>query len=211
MSNTKEYTMRHRPTKVAPLFDLRAGAPDIYENQSDYINMRQDTEHGVMSKISFDIARTVYKRPEYYIRIYRSAPVGEINPGDWISLNPKYARSNAEEGDRLWVAQAKVKDIFWPADDINEMGYFGANTIEATEYTHEMEDVIDHYMAKKKKRVVYIVITEKNDYRCAMNVYANEKDAHAYIDYLYALDTYDDIYVQSMVVRDKLETYISVR
>jgi hypothetical protein len=70
---------------------------------------------------------------EHHVTVYRAAPKGvkTLNHGDWVSLSHTYARdegrvtSDKTEDYPVYKARVKAKHVRWPADSINEFGYFG--------------------------------------------------------------------------------------
>lgn len=71
--------------------------------------------------------------PDAPVRIYRAAPPGteSVNPGDWITLSPGYARQHGRDGrdprrDMLVLtAEVPQRDVYWDENDGDELGYQG--------------------------------------------------------------------------------------
>jgi hypothetical protein len=93
-------------------------------------------EFGIANQQSYRVIQSVRNNPDAEVTIYRAVPDDEnitsINPGDWITLSPKYAELHAASGygprgqdaGKILSQRVKVKDIFWAGDDVNEFGYF---------------------------------------------------------------------------------------
>jgi 8-oxo-dGTP pyrophosphatase MutT (NUDIX family)/GNAT superfamily N-acetyltransferase len=79
---------------------------------------------------------------EHHVTVYRAAPKGvkSLNHGDWVSLSPTYARDEGRvsedksEDYPVYKARVKAKHVRWPADSINEFGYFGPEAKTETHY-----------------------------------------------------------------------------
>jgi 8-oxo-dGTP pyrophosphatase MutT (NUDIX family) len=97
------------------------------ERGHDFADIPEETEE------NFAKRQEARRNGEHKVTIYRSAPRGvkTFNHGDWVSLSPNYARSNGLHPDDpkqdmpTYKAQVKAKHVRWPADSINEFGYFG--------------------------------------------------------------------------------------
>lgn len=93
-------------------------------------------EFGIANQQSYRIIQSVRNNPDAEVTIYRAVPNDEnitsINPGDWITLSPKYAEIHAssgygprgEDAGKILSQTVKVRDIYWAGDDVNEFGYF---------------------------------------------------------------------------------------
>tara|TARA_R110000822_G_scaffold294514_1_gene416623 strand:- start:58 stop:1146 length:1089 start_codon:yes stop_codon:yes gene_type:complete len=86
-------------------------------------------ESGIANDQSYKAAIQAKGNPEAEVTMYRAVPddenINTINPGDFVTLSPKYAElhSRYEDG-KVLSKKVKVKDIFWAQDDVNEYGYF---------------------------------------------------------------------------------------
>ena len=129
----RSYWMGHRPTREGPpIHDLLEGgiAPrDIYANPQHYVGDIAD------AKTVGPQLRALRGKPDADVTVYRGAPVGELNPGDWVTLNKKYAKQHGMADDAAddipaFSFRAKAKDLRWAGDDLNEFGYFGNQTIQ---------------------------------------------------------------------------------
>jgi 8-oxo-dGTP pyrophosphatase MutT (NUDIX family) len=73
------------------------------------------------------------KAGEHHVTVYRAAPRGAktINTGDWVTLSRTYARGHSKHPDDkaqdmpVYESRVPAKHVRWPADSINEFGYFG--------------------------------------------------------------------------------------
>jgi hypothetical protein len=70
-------------------------------------------------------------RPNNPITIYRAVPKDgskyKINTGDWVTINPSYAREHGEsalDGEYKIISKSvKARDIYTNGDSIHEWGY----------------------------------------------------------------------------------------
>lgn len=77
---------------------------------------------------SISVLKSIKGKPEADVTIYRAAPNGEFNYGDWVTLSKKYAEQHAEGNNfKVFSQKVKAKDIRWAMDDVNEFGYFPEN------------------------------------------------------------------------------------
>jgi hypothetical protein len=93
-------------------------------------------EYGLANQQSYRAIQAVRNNPDAEVTIYRAVPndenITEINPGDWITLSPKYAELHAasgygprgEDAGKVISQTVRVRDIFWGGDDVNEFGFF---------------------------------------------------------------------------------------
>lgn len=98
-----------------------------------------DDEYGLANKQSYIAALKARGNPDAEVTIYRAVPndkkIKDINPGDFVTLSPKYAELHAAEGygpsgndkGKVISQKVKVKDIYFGGDDVNEYGYFPSN------------------------------------------------------------------------------------
>lgn len=133
-----EYGMAHRPPSAesgAPLYDLTGGGSvypdDIYSPQAD----RFYGHFGggdPMDKATIRIIKSYRNEPTAPVKIYRAVPkgagAGDINSGDWVTVNKDYAKFHGESqfGDDYEILEKTVKagEIFTNADSIHEFGYW---------------------------------------------------------------------------------------
>ena len=136
------YRLMHQPNKYGGMLtdisyytdpdDLGEGKmvpTDVYDHPEWYFYM------GPQERETFDIVKGLRGAdPETEVTVYRGAPVGELNTGDWIALTRSYAGDYA--GDSTWsdnpnskvyTYKVKAKHVVWQGDDIREFGYFGPN------------------------------------------------------------------------------------
>ena len=79
------------------------------------------------------IMKSLQGKPEAEVTIYRGSPKGELNTGDWVTLDPNYAENYAEggsdgsKGAKVYSYKVKAKDISWDGDSFLEFGYWGPN------------------------------------------------------------------------------------
>jgi hypothetical protein len=133
----QEYGMAHRPPMKdnggAPLHDLTGGGQvypdDIYSPQASqyYGTGERRLDASTIAKIK------AYKdKPDVPVTMYRA--VGKdvpdnaiINNGDWVTINPDYAKMHGEsalEGNyRILQQQVPARKLFTNGDSIHEFGY----------------------------------------------------------------------------------------
>lgn len=130
-----DYGINHRPTEDGPrAHDLAEGdmmPADVYDHPEWYSGMGKKIIAETMKQL-----RAAKGKADAILTIYRAGPVGEMNPGDWVSLSKEYARTHADaqdpEGFKVWESKVKAQDVRWAMDDLAEFGYFGEKS-EATE------------------------------------------------------------------------------
>jgi len=98
-----------------------------------------DDEYGLANKQSYIAALKARGNPDAEVTMYRAVPndknITGINPGDFVTLSPKYAEIHAYSGygpsgndsGKVISEKVKVKDIYFAGDDVNEYGYFPDN------------------------------------------------------------------------------------
>jgi hypothetical protein len=152
--NPADYQMEMQPMEEGdPLHDMGSGdwPKDIYERIHEYDD--SGGEHGY--KHLNDIRRA-RGNPEKKVRIYRAAPAqnpesrnakkGEINHGDWVTLNRSYAEQEARSvnntsernwkgpnhPDRahIWSTVVPAKHVRSAGNSLMEWGYFGEDRKE---------------------------------------------------------------------------------
>lgn len=77
--------------------------------------------------------RRVRHAPEALVRIYRALPsgLGQINPGDWVTLSQDYARQHAMRDDHAandWpivFADVPARTVVSDGKDLDQYGYDG--------------------------------------------------------------------------------------
>lgn len=127
-SFVEEYGINHRPNDSGPrAFDLTEDnlmPGDVYDHPEWYSAMEPKVIRETMTQL-----KKVRGKPDAELVIYRAGPVGEMNPGDWISLSKEYARTHADAQDpenfKVWQAKVKAADVRWAMDDLAEFGYWG--------------------------------------------------------------------------------------
>ena len=121
------------PDFGARLDDLTGGGQmypeDVYSPQAVRYYGTGDTK---LDKESFAIAQRMRNKPDEMIDIYRAVPndadIGAINAGDWVTINPNYAKqhgeSNLPEGYKILSQKVPAKSVWTNADSIHEYGYW---------------------------------------------------------------------------------------
>ena len=147
------YRMEHQPSGPSDETPIRlddltksttgeqAGYPDeFYTPNGQRIYAQgpsfEGDEYGVANQESYEIIKSVRGNPEAEVTIYRAVPnedaITSINPGDFVTLSPKYAElhgasgygRSGDEAGKVLEQKVKVKDIYWDGNDVNEFGYF---------------------------------------------------------------------------------------
>lgn len=147
------YRMQHQPTgpeggEGIRLDDLtknisgeQAGYPeDFYSPKGQKIYAQgpsfKGDEYGLANQESYKIIKSVRGNPDAEVTMYRAVPnedaITTINPGDFVTLSPTYAKLHAASGygrsgneaGKVLEQKVKVRDIYWDGNDVNEFGYF---------------------------------------------------------------------------------------
>jgi hypothetical protein len=107
----------------APATDVEEMMPDFYERPNIYT-----TGMPTADKESVSALMAIRGKPAKPVTIYRAVPEGvnEINPGDWVTMSPTYAKqhllSNLEAG-HVISRTIPAGDLWFDGDSINEFGY----------------------------------------------------------------------------------------
>ena len=107
----------------APATDVEEMMPDFYERPNIYT-----TGMPTADKESVSALMAIRGKPTKPVTIYRAVPesVNEINPGDWVTMSPSYAKqhllSNLEAG-HVISRTIPAGDLWFDGDSINEFGY----------------------------------------------------------------------------------------
>ena len=138
-----DYMMDHRPTQGSRVWDISEAVDtdeygvgsgtfmpsDVYQHPEWYFNLN-DT--GVKESINA-IQQLKGVSPDAEITIYRAAPKGVLNNGDWVTLSKEYAEyhnySNLDNKGKVYAYKVKASDVAFAGDDIREFGYFGKKKI----------------------------------------------------------------------------------
>ena len=132
----REYRGAHTapgPEFGAQLHDLTGGGQmypdDVYSPNAVRYYGTGDT---ALDKESFAIAQRMRNKPDEMVDIYRAVPnesdITSINAGDWVTINPNYAKqhgeSNLPEGYKILSQKVPAKSVWTNADSIHEYGYW---------------------------------------------------------------------------------------
>jgi hypothetical protein len=107
----------------APATDVEEMMPDFYERPNIYT-----TGMPTADKESVSALMAIRGKPNKPVTIYRAVPEGAntINPGDWVTMSPTYAKqhllSNLEAG-HVISKIIPAGDLWFDGDSINEFGY----------------------------------------------------------------------------------------
>ena len=147
--NPDEYQMEMQPDEHGdPLHDMgsRDWPGDFYDRIHEY-----DFSHGEHGSAHLTQIRRARGNPEKRVRIYRAAPAmnpesrnakkGEINHGDWVTLNKPYAEEDARGVNErsaekwkgpndpgrshIWSTVVPAKHVRSAGNDLMEWGYWG--------------------------------------------------------------------------------------
>jgi hypothetical protein len=162
------YRMEHQPTgpeggEGIRLDDLtknisgeQAGYPeDFYTPRGASLYAQgpsfPDDEYGMANQESYKIITSVRNNPDAEVTIYRAVPdedaITTINPGDFVTLSPTYAKlhgasgygRSGDEAGKVLEQKVKVRDIYWDGNDVNEFGYFP----ESSTATQSLPDMLE--------------------------------------------------------------------
>jgi hypothetical protein len=126
---TDDYRMRHQAPTRADEFGSPATnigdemMPGFYEKPQLYGSAYEQSD-----KESRSVLMSIRDKPNAPVTIYRAVPesVDKINPGDWVTLSPTYAkehlRSNVSGG-KILSQVIPAKDLWFDGNSINEFGY----------------------------------------------------------------------------------------
>ena len=181
------YQIRHRPPtmedvengEAALASDLSAIVPeDVYDHPEWYFDMRAKADRESMAAV-----RKIRDNPEAIVTIYRGAPKGELNDGDWVSLSKTYAEEYAgegaytSEGSTVHVYKVKAKDLVWPGDSINEFGYRG-RPLKEDSAGHMDADEDYSVMQRARKFWAFVVSESREDEDLSGWVTLNHQHIH---------------------------------
>jgi hypothetical protein len=107
----------------APATDVEEMMPDFYERPNIYTTGMPQAD-----KESVSALMAIRGKPDKSVTIYRAVPenANTINPGDWVTMSPTYAKqhllSNLEAG-HVISKTIPAGDLWFDGDSINEFGY----------------------------------------------------------------------------------------
>ena len=116
------------PEYHAPLYEMNRTYPDdIYSPQAERYYGHGD--HALDAE-SFEIINKVRGKPDAEVTIYRAVPIeasDEILPGDWVTINKKYARQHGQGLEKYKILKAKVKakQLRTDGNSPHEFGFTG--------------------------------------------------------------------------------------
>lgn len=134
-----DYMISHRPgnpleypDEVATVDKIMSGdyfPKDLLDHPDWYF--ADYGEYGDEKRL-ISLLKKAQKNPEMEVTIYRGAPSGDLNQGDWVTLSEAYAKDYAVGGrhvdnpsSKVHSFKAKVKDLSFDGDSIYEFGYWG--------------------------------------------------------------------------------------
>jgi hypothetical protein len=122
-----EYRVQHSaPGKDdAPLYDLTKN--DIIPDDIYSRNAIRYYGTGFDDNFNFAVILKAKGKPNLPITIYRSVPpnVNEINPGDWVTLSKKYAKTHMEGelGWKILSKKVKASEVYTDGNSWDEWGW----------------------------------------------------------------------------------------
>jgi hypothetical protein len=129
VEETDNYRMRHQaPTRSdefgSPATDVEEMMPGFYKNPKLY-----GSGYAQSDKESRAAIVAIQGKPNAPVTIYRAVPEGvdKINPGDWVTLSPTYAKehleSNILNGGKILSQVTPAKNLWFNGDSVNEFGF----------------------------------------------------------------------------------------
>jgi hypothetical protein len=126
---TDNYRMQHQPLRRSDEFGSPATnigdemMPGFYENPNLY-----GSGYAQADKESRSVLMSIRDKPNAPVTIYRTVPEGvdKINPGDWVTLSPSYAKEHLRSnvlGGKVLSQVIPAKDLWFDGNSINEFGY----------------------------------------------------------------------------------------
>ena len=125
------YRGQHQPPARdygAPMDDITKMFPDDF--YGPHGTQYYGTGDPKMDEISMRVIRSARGKPDKMVTVYRAVPKGvtEINPGDWVTPNRKYAKIHGEswvENGMYDVIEKKVRagDLFTEGNSVHEFGW----------------------------------------------------------------------------------------
>lgn len=132
-TDVENYGITHRPPRpntdtAAPLHSLNQIYPDdVYSpNAANYYGTGDRRSDAFM----FALAKKIRNNPDAEVTIYRAVPSGNsdapINPGDWVTATPEYAKMHGESLGDYSILSKKVKasELWTNGDSIHEFGWW---------------------------------------------------------------------------------------
>lgn len=130
LENEDAYRGSHKaPNKDSgsPLHDLTNTYPDdIYSSMGARYYGHGDPS---IDNFSISVIQVAKEKPDMPIKIYRAVPinVNDINIGDWVTINKKYAsqhgKSTLNNEYKIITKTVPAKTLYTNGDSIHEWGY----------------------------------------------------------------------------------------
>lgn len=133
------YQLQHRPGNPLKYPDEVATADKILSHGTfpdDVLSNHQWYADGYDSSTykSVQILKSLQGKPNKTVTVYRGAPKGELNQGDWVTLDKSYAKQYAGNGgysdnpnSKVYSYKVKASELSWDGDSFMEFGYWGNN------------------------------------------------------------------------------------
>jgi hypothetical protein len=136
-ARTAEYRMQHRAPGPddAPMHDLTANGvfpEDVYTHPHYYFHDSERDSDSYWKVIKYR------NKPEAMVQVYRAAPVGTLNPGDWVTPNKAYARDEGKHPTDpskdmpVWSHRVPADCLHCDGNSLSEWGYNGPHVIESS-------------------------------------------------------------------------------
>ena len=136
------YRLQHRPGnplespgEVATADRIASGEffpEDMLDHPEWYFSMDDDGAWETVRTL-----KAIQGSPDAEVTVYRGAPKGELNQGDWVTLSKSYAEIYAGDGmysdnpdSKVYSFKAKASELSFDGDDISEFGYWGKRKVE---------------------------------------------------------------------------------
>ena len=140
----EEYWIIHRPgnpleypDEVPTIDKILSGnyfPGDILDQASCYFS---DYRNDMETRNMISVLKSAQNDPDYEVTIYRGAPFGELNTGDWVTLSKEYAQQYAANGpysgsksSSVHSYRVKAGELSFDGDSIYEFGYWGSRKEE---------------------------------------------------------------------------------
>lgn len=129
-SRTDGYRGEHEApdhTSGSPMWNLAGCFPDDFYGPEGFRYYGDEGDY-----LSYNTAASTRNRPNMPVKVYRAIPADpaiprRINPGDWVTLNRRYAvehgRDNLRNEYRIVSKTVYARDLFTDGNSLQEWGY----------------------------------------------------------------------------------------
>lgn len=126
----EDYRINHRapgPDETNARADnIEQVMPDFYSHPGWY-----KTGDDIPDGQSVSAVQRIRDKPDEKVWVYRAAPVGQLNSGDWVTLSRAYAEHHAlhptdpAQDMPVFARRVRAGDLWTDGNSINEFGYSG--------------------------------------------------------------------------------------